>query len=625
MTVSSPTNTTTSELPSSKQSDAVNDTENMALVQVASPTSNHILIFSPNEWPPLNEAPQESIQRRNVNCDDATSSHCREAVLSIQTYINRRLVSGISYSENLRADDTNVHDDADVTSTNTSNGSVCELNSRNAFDEPSQSVPIFNDLANESLVVPEQVKTLQEDPNATPSSPVDVSVLHNAGDLEMNSCVTTHNLEVTAETTNSKKKKRLKKVRRKSSKKWKPCSTAELGIHISLSYFVDETTNFEDDSANEDSCEGKATPAEMSNNEASSNNSVQDDIDFFLDLGIDVVNYDNQDLQDWDGVYFPMPAENASCLVLDNKHPKTKLAKTSSHPKTKLTKISTSAKDGQLSTSQKALPKPDGVSQPKTLYTFPVPQFECSKIKKTDKYKLFELECSSNKRIYIRRDRHRKKEKAHKAVKSKNCHTVLNNMGRKRMYMHHRLIKMHNLNLDFRGSVKSYRIPAMPKTTIAVDVAKEVFRADRKNPSHPPKDHHSLPPVQSLNHALHDTTNCATGIEGDLANFLISLQHRDLTPEDYDMLLRLDDTVKPKTLSENVLDKLRTEKIGPNGPEQGAGDWEPLCTICMEPYINGQERKFLPCGHDFHTECIDKWLKNSSINCPLDGLPVVAS
>ncbi|BFZ05732.1 hypothetical protein BsWGS_08771 [Bradybaena similaris] len=602
----------------------------MAVVQVASPTANHVPTFSHNEWPPLNETPQELIHRRNVNCDDA-SSNCSQAVLSIQTYISRKLVSQI-YSESLRADDTQVDGDDDVTSTNSS---VCAVNRGKAFDEHSHSVAILNDLANESLVL-EQVNTLQEDPSATSNYPVDVSVLHNAGAIEMNSCVTTHNIEVIAETTNSKKKKRLKKVRRKSTKKWKPCRNAELKFHISLPYFVDETTNFEDDSADEDSCEGEATQAEsvevsnseansnssvqdeVSNSEANSNSSVQDDINFFLELGIDVVNYNNHDdLQDWDGVYFPMPAENTSCLVLDNKQ--------SSHPKNKLAKISTSAKDPKFSTSQKAPPKPDGVSQPETLRAFPAPQFECSKIKKSDKYKLFELECSSNKRIYIRRDRHRKKEKAHKAVKSKNCRNVLNNMGRKRMYMHHRLIKMHSLNLDFRGSVKSYRIPAMPKATIAVDVAKEVFRADRKSPSHPHKDHHSLPPVQSLNHALHDTTNCATGIEGDLANFLISLQHRDLTPEDYDMLLRLDDTVKPKTLSENVLDKLRTEQIGPNGPEQGAGDWEPLCTICMEPYITGQVRKFLPCGHDFHTECIDKWLKNSSLNCPLDGLPVAAS
>ncbi|CAG5136506.1 unnamed protein product [Candidula unifasciata] len=608
---------------------------------VVSPTNN-FLTFSPNtyEWPSLIEQYSEprsldAIPVRVVICEH-THCQCNEAVLALQTYVE----SHNSYSENARDDTHNVDIDADVTNTGilvyeTGSGS-------NTSDHPSLYVEVLNDVPNEPLV-PDSSERLAspECSNAIPQCLEDASVLQSASDPEMSDYTPESE---TVGIRHGKKKKRLKKARRKSFKKWKPYRIDELGFNISLTtYSEDEAANIEGDntddvdtvnvepvgnmtgdndvceddmtqtepvgntSVNSDSCKSKLTQVELV--EDISNSTDQDDINFFLDLGIDVVNDDNQDdIQNWDGVFISAPSEYSSCRVIDNKK--------SSRSNNKRTKGAT---DRQTDTSRRAAPKANRQCQTEPVQIFPVPSFEFSKIKKSDKYKLFELECASNKRIYIRRDRHRKKEKVHKAVKSKNCRSILNNIGRKRMYMHHRLIKMHSLDLDFRTSVKSCRIPAMPKTTVAADVAKVVFRADRKTPA----TDHLVPPVQNLNHALHETN--VAGIEGDLANFLITLQHRDLTPEDYDMLLRLDDSVKPKTLSGNVLQKLRTEKIGPNGPEQGASDWEPLCTICMEPYITGQERKFLPCDHDFHSECIDKWLKNSSMNCPLDGLPVEAS
>jgi hypothetical protein len=40
------------------------------------------------------------------------------------------------------------------------------------------------------------------------------------------------------------------------------------------------------------------------------------------------------------------------------------------------------------------------------------------------------------------------------------------------------------------------------------------------------------------------------------------------------------------------------------------------CSLCMEPIVHGQVVRRLPCAHDYHLVCIDRWLHRSR-NCPL--------
>lgn len=42
----------------------------------------------------------------------------------------------------------------------------------------------------------------------------------------------------------------------------------------------------------------------------------------------------------------------------------------------------------------------------------------------------------------------------------------------------------------------------------------------------------------------------------------------------------------------------------------------PSCAICMQEYKEGDELRVLPCRHEFHTQCVDKWLPMKKI-CPL--------
>ena len=96
--------------------------------------------------------------------------------------------------------------------------------------------------------------------------------------------------------------------------------------------------------------------------------------------------------------------------------------------------------------------------------------------------------------------------------------------------------------------------------------------------------------------------HASTEDEQQLLKCLLLIQGRDLLPEDYDLLLRLDDNVDKKTVSSSLLKSLRTKLVtledvtgdGENSELTGA-----ICTVCMEPYSVDESVKWLPCEHVF--------------------------
>jgi len=93
------------------------------------------------------------------------------------------------------------------------------------------------------------------------------------------------------------------------------------------------------------------------------------------------------------------------------------------------------------------------------------------------------------------------------------------------------------------------------------------------------------------------------------------LQNRELTPEDYELLLFLDASVPKKTVSTSLIDKWETIVLQESNGE--------VCCICLSEYATRDTLKVLPCGHKFHKNCIETWLTTASVNCPADGLPLI--
>ncbi|GIM06251.1 hypothetical protein Vretimale_10607 [Volvox reticuliferus] len=94
------------------------------------------------------------------------------------------------------------------------------------------------------------------------------------------------------------------------------------------------------------------------------------------------------------------------------------------------------------------------------------------------------------------------------------------------------------------------------------------------------------------------------------------LSDRDFTPEDYELLCRLDEGVENrKAAKDEQLAALPTEIVGVEGRRRSDG-CQATCIICMEEVVPGDVLKRLPCLHDFHGNCVDTWLKTKAC-CPI--------
>jgi len=92
---------------------------------------------------------------------------------------------------------------------------------------------------------------------------------------------------------------------------------------------------------------------------------------------------------------------------------------------------------------------------------------------------------------------------------------------------------------------------------------------------------------------------------------------RELTPEDYELLLLLDDGLKKtRTLSAAAAQAL---------PQAAAdsGWMGEECRICLCQLDLDDDVRALPrCNHHFHAACAERWLTTSKASCPLCGLEV---
>lgn len=125
----------------------------------------------------------------------------------------------------------------------------------------------------------------------------------------------------------------------------------------------------------------------------------------------------------------------------------------------------------------------------------------------------------------------------------------------------------------------------------------------------PPRRHYGYYPRQSWGHPDHVLACGWTASEAS------DLLFRELTPEDYEMLCRLDERVEKKPNDSNA----SLEKLVEVSGDELIGE---QCTVCLTDFEAGDEAAQLPCGHIFHRACIKKWLSECRTACPLCGVDV---
>lgn len=82
-------------------------------------------------------------------------------------------------------------------------------------------------------------------------------------------------------------------------------------------------------------------------------------------------------------------------------------------------------------------------------------------------------------------------------------------------------------------------------------------------------------------------------------------------------LLNEDDDDQPRGLTKEQIDNLSMRSFGEN-------DALKTCSVCITEYTEGNKLRKLPCSHEYHVHCIDRWLSENS-TCPICRRAVLAT
>ncbi|CAM9320139.1 unnamed protein product [Scytosiphon promiscuus] len=111
------------------------------------------------------------------------------------------------------------------------------------------------------------------------------------------------------------------------------------------------------------------------------------------------------------------------------------------------------------------------------------------------------------------------------------------------------------------------------------------------------------------------------GIE--LGRLRLLLVDRDFTGEDYQALLDLDENNDvPSTVGASEGEIRRNPSFLVREPAPDSVVKPKSCSICLYPFKPRERVRIIPCLHQFHTECIDPWLRQNAI-CPVCKFPAV--
>uniref|UniRef100_A0A8C3XD16 RING-type E3 ubiquitin transferase n=1 Tax=Catagonus wagneri TaxID=51154 RepID=A0A8C3XD16_9CETA len=82
-----------------------------------------------------------------------------------------------------------------------------------------------------------------------------------------------------------------------------------------------------------------------------------------------------------------------------------------------------------------------------------------------------------------------------------------------------------------------------------------------------------------------------------------------------------DEEERMRGLTKEQIDNLATRHYEHSGLDS---DLARICSVCISDYVTGNKLRQLPCMHEFHIHCIDRWL-SENCTCPICRQPVLGS
>uniref|UniRef100_A0A8C8RYH1 Ring finger protein 44 n=1 Tax=Pelusios castaneus TaxID=367368 RepID=A0A8C8RYH1_9SAUR len=95
----------------------------------------------------------------------------------------------------------------------------------------------------------------------------------------------------------------------------------------------------------------------------------------------------------------------------------------------------------------------------------------------------------------------------------------------------------------------------------------------------------------------------------------LDLDVDDVEMENYEALLNLAERLgeaKPRGLTKADIEHLPSYRFNPDSHQSE----QSLCVVCFSDFEARQLLRVLPCNHEFHAKCVDKWLK-ANRTCPI--------
>ncbi|KAM8892923.1 uncharacterized protein AB9W97_012692 [Spinachia spinachia] len=88
----------------------------------------------------------------------------------------------------------------------------------------------------------------------------------------------------------------------------------------------------------------------------------------------------------------------------------------------------------------------------------------------------------------------------------------------------------------------------------------------------------------------------------------------DLQGNDYEALLAFEE--RQGSVVSQMLSRRRIQMFPTKSFQSASGGGSTQCQICFCDYTDGEKLRILPCFHDYHVHCIDRWLKENT-TCPI--------